>query len=134
MSNETICAFAALSRCIELTALTGRGVALRDGTTEAAYRELWAARRLLEAARLVSGRARWDTEVDGEPSQAAVEKHDLVLLEAAALLAAGERAGTPDGFPHAGAEVAAGGVCDAGFCPCHDSHRAPQSSLLDHAA
>lgn len=134
MSNETICTFAALSRCIELTALTGRGALLRDGTTEAAYRELWAARRLLEAARLVSRRARWDTEGDGEPSQAVAEKHDLVLLEAAVLLAGGERAGTPDGFPHAGAEVAASGVCDAGFCPCHDGQRTPQASLLDRAA
>lgn len=134
MSNEVTGTFAALSRCIDQVVLAERKDSLHDGIAATAYRELWTARRLLEAARLVSEGADWDAELDGEPPRAVVQKHDLVLLEAAMLLASGERAGTPDGFPHAGAEVAASGVCDAGFCPCHDGQRLPQTSLLDRAA
>jgi hypothetical protein len=133
MTTTTTGTFEALGHCVDRASLAERQGVLHTGVAGDAYRELWAVRRLLEAARLVVRGADWEWDPGGDPPRAPVARHDLVLLEAAALLARGERAGTADGFPHAGAEVG-DGRCEAGFCPCHDEHRPPQPALLKRAA
>ena len=101
---------------------------------EGARRELAALHRLIDAARLVIADADWEATGCEERPQARVPKHHLVLVEAALRELDADPAATPDGYPHAGADVAAGGVCDAGFCPCHDARRAPQPALLGEPA
>lgn len=132
MTTEPIRTFAALGHCIHEASLPARTEVL--GCLDiAAYRELWAARRLVEAVRLTLADAAWEADGD-DRSRAAVPKHHLVLSEAAVDVITHQRAATPDGFPHAGCEVGASGVCNAGFCPCHDGRRAPQPPLLGRAA
>lgn len=103
MSEESKVMFPALARSV---------------SSEAAYRELWAVRRLLQAAQALAGQADWQAD-DPQP-RVTVSRHDLVLLQAAVLVASGERASIPDGFPHLGTKLNAGGVCETGDCPCHD--------------
>ncbi|MQA01141.1 MAG: hypothetical protein GEU80_17800 [Dehalococcoidia bacterium] len=131
MTDQPIATFAALGRSIHRTNVTARSGAHHDFASDA-YRELWAGRRLVDAVRLTLADALWESEHDDE--HASVPKHHLVLLEAALDVATGQRAATTDGFPHGGCEVGASGVCNAGFCPCHDGRRIGQPPLLDRAA
>ena len=125
MTDDSTVPFAALGRSVSHS---GHGAP----STEAAYRELWAARRLLQAVRAVIADADW--EAGDHADHACVPKHHLVLLEAAANAVTGERAPSSDGFPHAGPEVSGQDLCNAGYCPCHDAGRQAQPRLLDPAA
>lgn len=133
MTADHTTTFTTLARCVDQASLAARNGEQGDLAT-GAYQELWAARRLVDAARLVLTDAGWGAEHERDESLAAVPKHHLVLLEAAVDLITGQRAATPDGFPHGGCEVSANGICNAGFCPCHDGQRPPQPPLLDRAA
>lgn len=130
MTTQSIPTFAALGRCIAQATIAPRNGVYRNLAADA-YPELWAARRLVDAVRLTLADALWEAEGDGE--RASVPKHHLVLLEAALDAATGQRAETPDGFPHAGSRITRG-VCNAGICPCRDGRRAPQPPLLNRAA
>jgi len=122
--------FSALARCVGIAGATLRDRSRSDCSGDG-YRELWSARRLVDATQLVLTSARWETA--GE-EYVPVSMHHLVLLEAAYRSVTGDQADTADGFPHLGATFIGVGVCDAGRCPCRDGSRVPQPSLLDRAA
>ena len=125
MTAEPIEAFEALARC----------VAAADGELAMkAAQQLAAARQLFGATDLAVNDADWDTHATGDSSLATVPKHHVVLLEAARNAVTGERAGSRDGYPHAGCEVSAAGFCNESCCPCQDRRRVPQPSLLDQSA
>lgn len=130
MNHQRHHTFPDLARCVGFAGRTTR-LGSRQDASGGGYRELWSARRLVDAARLALASARWEASDD---ECVPVALRDFVLLEAALNAATGVRADTHDGFPHLGAAVTADGRCDVGPCPCLDALRVPQPRLLGRVA